>query len=143
MTPTGSSVRSADNMDAEHAGLAGPRGSTTIASHVVAKIVQRAAAEVPGVEGVEQSGFRRLISLIGRGEAEPHVDAQADVDSETAVVKLTISVRYPLPLRQMSEKVRHHVSARTEELTGLRLAEVDIVVAALPIAGSQPRRRVE
>lgn len=120
-----------------------PTGTTTIASRVVEKVVQRAATEVPGVEGVEKSGFRRLVSLIGPGEPGRQVDAKTDVDSESAVVQLTISVRYPLPLRQVTAKVRQHVSDRTKELTGLSLAEVDIVVGALPRAGSERRRRVE
>jgi uncharacterized alkaline shock family protein YloU len=42
-----------------------------------------------------------------------------------------MSVRYPAPIRQVTRRVREHVTARVGELTGLDVRHVDIDVPTL------------
>lgn len=125
-------------------GLATARGRTTLSPRVVEKVVQRAASEVWGVEGVTGSGLRRLVELVRAAEPSREVDVQADVATESTVVDLTVSVRYPLPLRQVTDRVRQHVADRVGSLTGLKVPEVNVAVGELvPDRGGARSRRVE
>jgi uncharacterized alkaline shock family protein YloU len=57
---------------------------------------------------------------------------------------LTISIRYPAPVRSTSTRVRTAVAERVEQLTGLRVSWVDLTVAQLSTTDPwKPRRRVE
>lgn len=89
------------------------RGRTSIAGRVVERIATRAAAELPrpGTGGVDR--------------------ARATVDGQLATLRLTVSVVYPEPVRQVTRRLRDHVTARVGELTGLEVRQLDIDVARL------------
>ena len=57
-----------------------------------------------------------------------------------AFVALTMSVRYPVPVRTVATSVREHVASRVGELTGLEVVEVDITVPALVSRHPRPPR---
>ena len=117
------------------------RGVTIIAPSVVEKIATRAAGETPGVGGIENSRLRRLMPLSG-GEREPQAEAQ--VERERTAVDLTISVRYPEPVRQVAERVRQGVANRVRDLTGLAVTRVNVTVPELVVGDRRERqRRVE
>ena len=123
-------------------GLRTDRGVTTIAPAVVEKIAGKAATEIEGVGVVAPAGLRKLFS------STPDPDAPADADArvgmERASVAMTISIRYPAPVRSTSARVRAAVAERVEQLTGLRVSWVDLTVAQLPTTDPwKPRRRVE
>jgi uncharacterized alkaline shock family protein YloU len=99
----------------------GELGRTTMDSKVVKKIVARAATEVDGV-----------------GDA-PKVTAS--IDGESATVDIRLSVPYPGSVARTTEAVRAHLIRRTDELTGLAVRRVDIVVDALR-GNEAPGRRV-
>ena len=104
---------------------AGQRGSTEIADRVVERIATIAVAEVDDAHG----SARRLLGLRVPGVAAPRVTVQ--VDGHLATVRLAMSVRYPAPIRQVTRRVREHVTARVGELTGLDVRHVDIDIPSL------------
>ena len=119
---------------------AGPTdlGVIRVADAVVAKLSSRAALEVGDVgsaatrvlgKEVAGGGLGRLGLKQSELGALPSCSAQ--VDGHLAFVQLTISVRYPVPVRQVAAAVREHVSDRVGSMTGLEVAEVDITVPAL------------
>jgi uncharacterized alkaline shock family protein YloU len=104
------------------------RGSTEIADRVVERIAAQAVGEVDGAHGTA----RRVLGVAtpgGAGQAAPKVAVQ--VDGQLATVRLTMSVRYPAPIRQVTRRVRDHVVVRVGELTGLQVRHVDIDIPAL------------
>lgn len=113
-------------------------GQITVADEVVAKLAARAAVEVDGVGaaatrllGKELSGGP-LDRLGVRGSeigALPSCSAQ--VDGQLAFVELSLSVRYPLPVRQTAAAVRELVVRKVAEMAGVQVVEVDIKVPAL------------
>ena len=121
---------------ADHDGLPAPpeRGTTTISPKVFERVAAHAAAEVPGVEGLVQTGVDRFWPWSDGSPAE----AAADVDDDGVVLALTFNVAYPQPVRQVTERVRTHVSERIRSLTGRRVREINITVAELV---APPRRR--
>ena len=118
------------------------RGFTSIAPAVVEKIAGRAATEVDGVGVVAPAGLRKLFSSTPAPDTP--ADADARVGMERASVALSISIRYPAPVRAKSAEVRAIVAERVEQYTGLHVSWVDLTVAQLPTADPwKPRRRVE
>lgn len=118
------------------------RGITTIAPAVVERIAGRAATEIDGVGVVAPVGLRRLFSSAPAPDTP--ADADARVGLERASVALTISVKYPAPVRSTSAQVRQIVTERVRQFTGLEVSWIDVTVAQLPTADAwQPRRRVE
>jgi uncharacterized alkaline shock family protein YloU len=111
-------------------------GMISINDRVVEKMAACAAIEIPdaggaaprvlghSVNGAAAFGARRtsLTTL-------PKVSA--DVDGSIAVLELSISVRWPASVPEVSGAVREHVRTRVNELTGLTVTEVAISVTDL------------
>ena len=113
-------------------------GVISVADTVVAKLSSRAALEVADVgsaatrvlgKEVAGGGLGRLGLKQSELGALPSCSAQ--VDGHLAFVQLTLSVRYPVSVRQVAAAVREHVQARVGSMTGLEVIEVDITVPAL------------
>jgi uncharacterized alkaline shock family protein YloU len=68
---------------------------------------------------------------LGRQRADTAARVSARVDGQLATVTVRLSVTYPAPIRQVTRRVRDHITARVTELTGLDVRQVDIDVAAL------------
>ncbi|WP_020496512.1 Asp23/Gls24 family envelope stress response protein [Sciscionella marina] len=99
---------------------AADRGKTTIADRVVERIATRALA---GMDGI--------------GTAT----ATANIEGNTATVRLRVSVRYPEPVSEVTGRARELVRERIGELTGLGVPRVDITVTALETANDTRRVR--
>ncbi len=112
----------------------GSRGTTTIAESVVAKIAALATREVDGVTdlgGAILSGaISGVVSRI-RGEEHRTGGVGVEVGTRQAAVDLSVCVRYPAPVREVTDLVRTTVMNRITSLTGLDVVEVNIVVTDL------------
>ena len=122
-------------------------GRIDIAPGVVAKVAARAAAEVDDVGAAAPRVLGRDVSGAGLDRLGVRTDeigalpgSTAQVDGSLAFVALTMSVRYPVPVRQVAASVRAHVASRVGELTGLEVVEVDITVPALVSQHPRPPR---
>jgi uncharacterized alkaline shock family protein YloU len=111
-------------------------GRITISDRVAAKMAARAATEIPdagaaaprvlgrSVTGAAVVGARTT-SLTGLPKAS------ADVDGSVVTLDLSISVRWPASVPEVTSAVREHVCSRVSGLTGLTVAEVSISVTDL------------
>jgi uncharacterized alkaline shock family protein YloU len=111
-------------------------GMISINDRVVEKMAARAAAEIPdagaaaprilgrSVTGAAALGARAT-SLTGLPKAS------ADVDGSIVILDLSISVRWPASVPEVTSAVREHTRSRVSELTGLTVAEVSISVTDL------------
>ncbi|WP_070380869.1 DUF6286 domain-containing Asp23/Gls24 family envelope stress response protein [Rhodococcus sp. WMMA185] len=97
------------------------RGTVVIKERAVVKIAVAAALEVPGV--VKQSGG--LSRFTGRDLP------RADVSTGAAAVaiNLYIAVRWPCRLDVLNRRLREEVCRRVEQMTGMPVHELNIVVA--------------
>jgi uncharacterized alkaline shock family protein YloU len=107
---------------------AGCRGRTTIADRAVERVATQLLTEVENVGGTA----RRMLGVTVGGE-DPDRDARvtATVTGETAALEVRLSVAYPASVSWTTENARDHLTRRVEELTGLAVSRVDIVVTAL------------
>lgn len=115
------------------------RGHTIITPRVVEKIAGRAASEVDGVGGVQSSGLGRFTDLFSGGDKR-ETQAHAEVDQASTAVDLVVSVRYPEPVGAVANRVRQHVIERLQELTGLRVGEVNVTIPELVVPSAPPPR---
>jgi len=114
-------------------------GVLSVADGVVAKLAARAAVDVDDVGAAATRVLGRELSGGGldrlgwlkSSEIGALPACSARVDGQQAFVELTISVRYPAPVRQVAAAVREQVISRVGQLTGLQVVEVDIKVLAL------------
>ena len=121
-------------------------GTISIADGVVTKIAARAAAENPDAGaavarmlGRAVPGATRLPGVRGT-DLEALPKTTVDVDGSKAYVTLELSVRWPTPVAEVTEQVRHHVRGRVRDLAGLEVAEVHIIVADLATDITPPPR---
>ncbi|MEU5879917.1 Asp23/Gls24 family envelope stress response protein [Spirillospora sp. NPDC047279] len=115
--------------------LAADRGTTEISERVLEAIASRAAAETPGVGGVDGA-----VLGVRVGGRPPHASASADGDVVRPRVR--VSVAYPASVREVTRQARLHIQERLGTLTGLRVGPVDIDVAALTSEKPARGRRV-
>lgn len=117
-----------------NAELAAERGTTTIADEVVEKIAGIAAREVPGVYdlgGDVARVFAAVRDRIGLGESEGETSNRGvavRLEGRTATVRVTLVIEYGFVVYSVAEKVRTKVIGAVENLLGLEVTAVDIVV---------------
>ncbi|CAN5908384.1 Asp23/Gls24 family envelope stress response protein [soil metagenome] len=108
------------------------RGMTSIQDGVVAKISGIAAQEVEGIRmggGASQAAGGIMSSLTGGGGGGQTRGVAVEVGEEEAAVDLTMTAEYGKSIPQLSEAVRRNVINRVENLVGLSVTEVNIVVS--------------
>lgn len=121
-------------------------GVISISDSAVQDIAALAAAEVPDAGGAAPRvlgrsvpGSRALGMRPTSLDASPK--ARARVDGSVVTLDLSMSVRWPASVPEVTSAVREHVRDRVIELTGLTVQEVSISVTAL-VAGLPASPRV-
>ena len=111
-------------------------GMISINDRVVEKMAARAAIEIPDA-GAAASRFlgRSMAGASALGARQTSLTAlpkaSADVDGSLVNLDLSISVRWPASVPEVSSAVRENVRRRVSELAGLTVSEVAISVTAL------------
>jgi uncharacterized alkaline shock family protein YloU len=115
-----------------NAELAAERGSTTIANEVVEKIAGIATREVPGVYDIGGDVARLFAAVkerVGLGEAdEENRGVTVRLEGSQAAIKIVIVIEYGFVVYSVTEKVRAKVISSIENLLGLEVTAVDILV---------------
>jgi uncharacterized alkaline shock family protein YloU len=107
------------------------RGSTILADEVVEKIAGIAAREVPGVYDLGGDVARVFSSVkerLGFGQNEGDQGVSVRLDGTTAAVRVTLVIEYGYVVYAVADKVRSNVIGAVEDLLGLEVTAVDIVV---------------
>jgi uncharacterized alkaline shock family protein YloU len=115
---------------------------------VVQKIAGIAAQEVEKIQmgggtGAAVSGFLGSMTSAVTGNSgggpAPTTGVSVEVGQEEAAVDLTVAVEYGTPIPQTTEAVRRNVINRVENLTGLRVTEVNITVNDVQFPEERPQ----
>jgi uncharacterized alkaline shock family protein YloU len=117
-----------------NAELSADRGTTTIADEVVEKIAGIAARKVEGVYdlgGDVARVFAAVRDRIGLGDDEKengNRGVTVRLEGRNATVRVTLVIEYGYVVYSVAEKVREQVITAVENLLGLEVTAVDIVV---------------
>jgi uncharacterized alkaline shock family protein YloU len=120
-------------------------GQIIIADGVVTKIAAQAAAENPDAGAATARVLGRAVPGAGhlgvRGtDLSALPKTSVEVDGSKAFITLEIAVRWPASVLEVTRQVRQHVRDRVQELAGLEVDEVHIVVADLATDITPPPR---
>jgi uncharacterized alkaline shock family protein YloU len=115
------------------------RGTTRVARWVVAQIAGLAARQVPGVHQV----LSHVADIDTASQPAPAAHNRqprdaADVGAGRTAIHLDLVTQYGESIPAIAQAVRHTVTKRIQDLTGLEVTEVDITIGDI---ASGPRRR--
>jgi uncharacterized alkaline shock family protein YloU len=120
-------------------------GMISVDDRVVEKLASRAAVEIPDAGGAAPRVLGHSVTGAGafggrRTSLTALPKVSADVDGSIVVLDMSISVRWPVSVPEVSSAVREHVRSRVSELTGLTVTEVAISVTDLVTRLARPPR---
>lgn len=108
------------------------QGEIIIADEVIAVITGLAAMEVEGVASMAGNATRELISKIGIKSLSKGV--KVDVLEDVVTVEATLNLKYGYNVKDVSVKVQEKVKVAIENMTGLKVADVNVRVAGIEVA---------
>lgn len=109
-------------------------GRTMIHHDVVAKMAGLAVREVEGVhELVPSSAVQRIASLAQTlgGDERKDMGVHVEVGQVEAAVDVRLITIYGVPIPKIAREIQQNVSRRIEEMTGLKVKEVNVEVTDL------------
>jgi uncharacterized alkaline shock family protein YloU len=117
-------------------------GITTVSNAVVAQVAGIAAQEVEKVQmgggaTAAVGGFLQSVTG-GSGGGNLSKGVTVEVGEEETAIDLTMAVEYGQSIPRITDAVRRNVINRVENLTGLRVTEVNIQVNDVQIPGERP-----
>ena len=107
------------------------RGEIIVADEVIAVITGLAAMEVEGVASMAGNATRELISKIGIKSLSKGV--KVDVLEDVVTVEATLNLKYGYNVKDVSVKVQEKVKVAIENITGLKVADVNVRVAGIEV----------
>lgn len=110
--------------------LESERGRTTVKDSVVSKIAGVAAGEVEGIllgSNASRTAGSVIEGIAGSRSASRGISAEVG-RTETAI-DVTVGIEYGENVSRLAERVRSSVTERVENLTGLRVTELNVTVS--------------
>lgn len=104
-------------------------GEVKIADEVVAIIAGLAATEVDGVSSMAGNISNEVIGKLGMKNLSKGV--KVEVNKEYVSVDLSLNVEYNISILDVSQKVQERVKSAIENMTGLKVIEVNVKVAGV------------
>jgi len=124
-----------------NATLAAGRGQTIIANEVVEKIAGIAAREVPGVYDLGGDVARVFSAVKERlhiGEESAAQGVSVKLEGKTAEILVVIVLEFGFQVFSVTEAVREKVISSVENLLGLEVTEVNILVDDVHVPDTGP-----
>lgn len=106
-------------------------GEVRIADEVVAIIAGLAATEVEGVSSMAGNITNELVGKLGMKNLAKGVKVQ--VSPEAVIVDMALNMEYGYNIPKTSEQVQDKVKSAIENMTGLKVAEVNVRIAGVAI----------
>lgn len=123
--------------------LVGERGTTTISDGVVSKIAGISAQEVEGVY-MGGSTSRTAGGLLGSvtGSESQTRGVSVEVGKIETAIDLKMGIEYGRNILQSVEEVRRRIADRVQDMTGLRVTELNVTIADITFPENDQERRV-
>ena len=126
--------------------LVSERGRTTISDTIVSTIAGMAAQEVEGVY-MGGSAARAASGILGSitGSESQSRGVSAEVGTVETAIDLTMGIEYGRDILPIVDEVRRRISDRVQNMTGLRVTELNVTISDVifPEEGGRRRRALE
>lgn len=106
-------------------------GEVKIADDVIAIIAGLAATEVSGVARMCGNITNELVSKLGMNKLSKGV--RVNVEKDYVTVDLALELEYGISIPEVSSKVQDRVKSAIENMTGLKVHEVNVRVAGVAL----------
>lgn len=118
------------NVSEDKSAPAGAPGTTVIEDAVVAKVAGIAVRDIEGVYALG-GGAARLVGAVrdAIGTTDLSQGVSVEVGETEVAVDVSIVAEYPVPLQELSEKVRVAVATAMTELVGMDVAEINVTIS--------------
>lgn len=110
-------------------------GDVRVADEVVAIIAGLATTEVEGVSSMAGNITNEIVSKLGMKNLSKGILVEVMDDEVKVDVAINISYGYSIP--DVSAKVQDKVKSAIENMTGLRVAVVNVRIASVDMAGDE------
>ena len=104
-------------------------GKVSFANDVIAVIASLAATEVEGVAGLNTGVISGIAEKLGRKSYTKGV--KVEVGEEEVAVDIYLIVDYGVKIHEVSKKVQDAVKKAIENMTGLKVVEVNIYIESI------------
>lgn len=101
-----------------------------ISTDVIAKIAKIAALEIDGVEEIVSYG-QGVKALLGKTPLQKPIQVQ--MNQGVAEITIHLTVAYGTKIKTMCEKVHENVKSAIQNMTGITVNHVNIVVCGLAV----------
>lgn len=114
-------------------------GTTEVLPAVVQKVVAYATREIPGVAGLGGTTARAVgaVRQTLTGSTENVAGVRVELDGDTAVVGLDVAIEYGAGARELTRALRRHVPEAVDQIAGVRVVELNIVVTDVVLPGAE------
>ncbi len=103
-------------------------GNLRISREVIATIARYASLEIEGVDSLASFATNIKGWLLKKQSARP---VSIDLNDDVAVIYLHINVKSGVNIPKTSEKVQHAVKEAVQNMTGIVVSRVNIVIAGI------------
>lgn len=104
-------------------------GDVQVSDDVVAIIAGLAATEVEGVSSMAGNITNEIVSKLGMKNLSKGI--QVEVIENEVKVDVAINISFGFSIPEVSEKVQEKVSTTVENMTGLKVAVVNVKIASV------------
>lgn len=104
-------------------------GTLQISTDAVAKIARLAALEVDGVADVAAGGAKSVRGLLNK--VDLHDPVTVELQDGIARLRVHVLAAYGSKIMPVCEKVQENVKQTVQNMTGITVSRVDVVVAGL------------
>ena len=106
-------------------------GQIVVEDEVVAVIAGLAAMEVEGVASMAGNATKDIISKLGKKSLSKGV--KVDILEDVVTIAMALNLKYGYNIMDISGKVQEKVKVAVENMTGLKVADVNIRVAGVEV----------
>lgn len=110
-------------------------GEVKIADDVVAIIAGIAATEIEGVASMAGNITKEIISKLGMKNLSKGV--KVAVEEGKVNVELSLNIKYGYNVPEVAANVQEKVKASIENMTGLKVADVNVQIAGVALDGAK------
>lgn len=113
-------------------------GTTEVLPSVVQKVVAFAVREIPGVIALGGGGTARAVGAVRQtltGSSENTAGVRVELEEQQARIGLDVEIEYGAGARELVRALRRHVPRAVEEIAGVPVVELNIVITDVHLPG--------
>lgn len=116
-------------------------GRIIFADEVVATIASLAVSDVEGVSSLTGGMVEGISEMLGKKSMTKGV--KVEVGQEEAAIDVSVSIRYGYKIREVCEKIQAAVKSAVENMTGLRVVEINVFVQSVVFEAGEGSTRAQ